>query len=119
MPVQHRELHVDVDQVARQRVVDHLAVLHQLAVPQVPQLLGKRVVHFVAKHHAQLAQQGALGLGTEHLQGLLVHVHHPDFFHAPVYELGVHLDESGEILDALLAHLVQQPLDCAEVLHPE
>ena len=50
VPRHHGKLHVDVHRIARQGVIDHLALLHQLAVPQVLQLLGKGVVHLTTEH---------------------------------------------------------------------
>ena len=116
---QHRELQHHVDEVAVERVVDDLALLQQLAVPEVDQLLGEGRLHLVAEHEVELVEQRRLVGRVEHLERALVDVDHADLGHATLDELGVHLREDAEILDAAGAHVVDQRLDRAEILDPE
>ena len=51
--------------------------------------------------------------------GLLVDVDDPDFAHAALDELWMHISEHPEIQDAAIAHLVEQPLDAGEILDPQ
>ena len=115
----YRKLQVNVQQVTGERVVHYLALLHQFAVPQILQLLGKRVVHLATKNLAQVLHQLVLAVRAKHLEGLLVHVDHADFLHAARDKLGVHFQKGLEIADAAAAHLVEQAFDFPEILHPQ
>ena len=117
--IQHRELHVDMDSVAGQGVVHHLALLNQLTVPQILQLLGKGLLHFAPEDAGNVVQQGLFARSAKHLQSLLIDVDHADFQHAARNELRVHFEEGFEIPYALGTHVVEQALDGAEIFHPE
>ena len=119
VPLHDGELHVDVHRLARQRVVDDLALLEQLAVPQVLQLLGKGLMHLATEYAADLVEQLGLAVRAEHVQRLLVHVDDTDLLHAAVHEFGVYLDEGLEVADTLAPHIVHEALDGAEILHPQ
>ena len=76
-------------------------------------------MHLAPKDAPNVVQQFVLAHGAEHVQRLLVDVDDPNLLHAARNELGVHLDESFEITDALGAHLVHEALDSGEILHPQ
>ncbi|MNS89867.1 hypothetical protein D3C72_1238930 [compost metagenome] len=114
-----RPLHEHVHRAAIERVVDDFALLPELFVPEVDQLLGKVDAHVVAEHVAQPGQQDLLARRGEHRQRLLVDVEHADFLHAARDEVRVHIQKRPKIGDAGRAYLVQQHLHRAEVLHPE
>ncbi len=119
MPWEHRPLHVHIDLPAVQRIVDDLALLPQLLVPQVDQLLGEMLLHVVPEHIAQARIQHRLRRRAEHQQRLLVDVDHADFLHAARDKIGMHVQEGPEIGNASGAHLIDQHLDRAEVLDPQ
>jgi len=55
----------------------------------------------------------------EHLERALVDVDDADLLHAAFDELGVHLREDAEVVDAARAHVVDQSPDGAEVFDPQ
>jgi len=113
------ELHVGVDGLAIQVVVDDFALLAELVAPQVDELIGEVHPHIVAEHALQIAQQVRLVSGAHHVQGLLVHVEHTDFLHAAVDEFGMDAQKGGKVGDALRAQHGEQTAQRAEVFHPQ
>ncbi len=58
---EHRPLHEHVHGPAIQRIVDDFALLPELLVPEIDQLLGELDAHIVAEHIAQAREQLCLG----------------------------------------------------------
>ena len=76
-------------------------------------------LHLVTHHLRQAAQQRRLVGRAEQIERVLVHVDDADFADAALHEFLVHVGEDAEVGDAPVPHLVDQPLDPGEVLHPE
>ncbi len=93
---------------AVQRIVDDFALLEQLAVPQIDELLAEMRPHVVAEHLWQTRQQGLLVGRREHGKRVPVHVEHVNFLHAALDELRMHVREHAEIGDAGRTCLVEQ-----------
>jgi len=102
-----------------ERIVEHFALLKELAVPQVDQLLAKVRAHVVAEHFRQAGQQRSLVGRGKHFQRVPVHVDHVNLGHAAFDELGVDVGERAEIGDAGGARFIEQTLDRAEILDPQ
>lgn len=115
---QHRELHVDIHRFTRQRIVDHLALLEQLAIPQVLQLLGKRIVHLTRKMRPIFLSNSSL-LAAPNIFKVSWLMSMTHLLHAARDELGMHFDERLEITDALGTHAIHEVLDGRKILHPQ
>ena len=116
---EHGELQQQVQLGAVECVVDHLALLEQLAVPQIDELLTEARLHLVTEDGGRFCNNVLLVRRAEQLERVCIDVDDADFAHAAVHELLVHVDEDAQIGDALRAHLVDQPFDAGEILHPE
>ena len=97
---QHRELQMQMQLVAVERVVHHLALLEQLAVPQVDQLLAEMLLHLVAEDVGEAAEQRRLVGRGEQLERVPVDVDHADLAHAARDEFRMHVGEDAEVADA-------------------
>ena len=115
----HRKLHVHVQRLARKGVVHHLALLHQPAVPQIQQLISKRLQRLVAEHRCQLRVQRLLVCRAKQVQRGAIDVHDTDFMQALFDEFRMHLQKGLQVRDAALAQVVKQAFDGAEILDPE
>ncbi|OIQ66283.1 hypothetical protein GALL_521490 [mine drainage metagenome] len=104
---------------AIERIVHHLALLEQLAVPQIDELLAEMRPHLVAEHVGEVAQQRFLVGRAEQFERPAVDIEHADFTHAARDEFLVHIGEDAEVLHAAGAHVIDEPFHAAEILHPQ
>ena len=94
---QHRELQMKMQFVARQGVVDDLALLENLTLPEIDQLLLEMLPHLVAEHIAEAKQQGLLVGCREELERVPIDVDHADLAHAARDEFRMHIGEHAKI----------------------
>ncbi len=105
--LKHRELQMDVQQIALQRAVLYFLLVKQPAFPKVDQLFGKRSAGFIVEDIAEPRQQFGPRGRLEHLQGVVVDVQDADLLEAAIDEFLVHIQKGPEIGDATDAQLVE------------
>ena len=110
---------MDVHGLPRQTIVDHFALLEQLALPQILQLLGKRIMHLPPENAPNVVEQFVLVYGAKHFQGQLIDINDPYLLHAARDEFWMHLDEGLEVADTLGTHPIHETLDGGKILHPQ
>ena len=110
---------MDMQHLPAEGVIDHLAAVEELALPQVDELFLEMGGHLVAENLRQMSQERRLVGRGEEVQRVLIDVDDADFAHAAFDEFGMNVDEGPEIGDAPHAHVVDQCLDRAEILDPE
>ena len=119
VPRQYRELQIEVQFGTVERVIDDLALVEQVAVPELDELFLEVPQHLVAEDQVEIHQQGLAILRAEQLQRLAVEIDDTDLAHASFYKVGMHIHEGAEILDAPMANFFEKAAYGAEILDPE
>ncbi|MNY01005.1 hypothetical protein D3C86_1335180 [compost metagenome] len=101
------------------RIIHHLAMVVEIAVPKLHQLFAERLFHLAAENIAKPLQQNLPVRRAEQVERRAVDVDDANFAHALPHEFGMNIHEHAEIDDAALPDLLDQSPHPAEIFHPQ